>query len=134
MSWDSASAGSYQAGDDLYNDGGPYADAYEGGDGWYEPPAYNYNDGEYPAPDAAYDPPADVYAAGEAAAYDPPSALYADGEFAPDIDDGGEGIDYNPQDAHGFIRINAVRLKANRIREQQTKAASSSSSAHKKHK
>ena len=47
-----------------------------------------------------------------------------------DIDDGGEGVDYNPQDAHGFIRINAVRLKANRIREQQA-AASSSNKKHK---
>ena len=62
-----------------------------------------------------------------------PCPLYSADLASMDIDDGGEGIDYNPQDAHGFIRINAVRLKANRIREQQTKAASSSS-AHKKHK
>lgn len=63
-----------------------------------------------------------------------PCPLYSADLASMDIDDGGEGIDYNPQDAHGFIRINAVRLKANRIREQQTKTASSSSSAHKKHK
>jgi argininosuccinate synthase len=61
-----------------------------------------------------------------------PCPLYSADLASMDIDDGGEGIDYNPQDAHGFIRINAVRLKANRIREQQT--LSRSSSPHKKHK
>ena len=32
-----------------------------------------------------------------------------------DIEDGGKGLEYNPMDAQGFIRINAVRLRANRI-------------------
>lgn len=64
-----------------------------------------------------------------------PCPLYSADLASMDIDDGGEGIDYNPQDAHGFIRINAVRLKANRIREQQALGSSSSSSSpHKKHK
>ena len=30
-----------------------------------------------------------------------------------DIEDGGAGLEYNPMDAQGFIRINAVRLRAN---------------------
>ena len=59
-----------------------------------------------------------------------PCPLYSADLASMDIDDGGEGVDYNPQDAHGFIRINAVRLKANRIREQQA-AASSSNKKHK---
>ena len=54
-----------------------------------------------------------------------PCPLYGADLASMDIDDGGEGIDYNPQDAHGFIRINAVRLKANRIREQQAAASDS---------
>lgn len=32
-----------------------------------------------------------------------------------DIEDGGKGLEYNPADSQGFIRINSVRLRANRI-------------------
>mmetsp|Transcript_31013 Transcript_31013/g.51857 ORF Transcript_31013/g.51857 Transcript_31013/m.51857 type:complete len:225 (+) Transcript_31013:63-737(+) len=45
-----------------------------------------------------------------------PSALYSADLASMDIEDGGAGMDYNPADAQGFIRINAVRLRANRIR------------------
>lgn len=52
-----------------------------------------------------------------------PHPLYSADLASMDIDDGGEGIDYNPQDAHGFIRINAVRLKANKIRDLKVAGA-----------
>lgn len=45
-------------------------------------------------------------------------ALYSEQLASMDIEDGGDSLDYNPMDAQGFIRINSVRLKANRIREQ----------------
>lgn len=44
-----------------------------------------------------------------------PCALYSADLASMDIEDGGAGLEYNPQDAQGFIRINAVRLRANRI-------------------
>ena len=48
-----------------------------------------------------------------------PCALYNSDLASMDIDDGGAGLEYNPMDAQGFIRINAVRLKANRIVQAQ---------------
>jgi argininosuccinate synthase len=42
-------------------------------------------------------------------------ALYSADLASMDIEDGGKGLDYNPADAQGFIRINAVRLRAHRI-------------------
>jgi argininosuccinate synthase len=42
-------------------------------------------------------------------------ALYSADLASMDIEGGGTGMDYNPADAQGFIRINAVRLRANRI-------------------
>jgi argininosuccinate synthase len=42
-------------------------------------------------------------------------ALYSADLASMDIEDGGAGLDYNPADAQGFIRINAVRLRAHRI-------------------
>jgi hypothetical protein len=36
-----------------------------------------------------------------------------------DIEDGGKGLEYNPADSQGFIRINAVRLRANSILRNQ---------------
>jgi argininosuccinate synthase len=44
-----------------------------------------------------------------------PVALYNSDLASMDIEDGGKGLEYNPMDAQGFIRINAVRLRANRI-------------------
>jgi argininosuccinate synthase len=40
-----------------------------------------------------------------------PKALYNADLASMDIDGGGDAFDYNPADANGFIRINAVRLK-----------------------
>lgn len=40
-----------------------------------------------------------------------PKALYNADLASMDIENGGESFDYNPADANGFIRINAVRLK-----------------------
>mmetsp|Transcript_21633 Transcript_21633/g.45516 ORF Transcript_21633/g.45516 Transcript_21633/m.45516 type:complete len:421 (-) Transcript_21633:102-1364(-) len=40
-----------------------------------------------------------------------PNALYNPDLASMDIEGGGENFDYNPADAQGFIRINAVRLK-----------------------
>lgn len=40
-----------------------------------------------------------------------PKALYNADLASMDIENGGEAFDYNPADANGFIRINAVRLK-----------------------
>jgi len=40
-----------------------------------------------------------------------PNALYHPDLASMDIEGGGEDFDYNPSDAAGFIRINAVRLK-----------------------
>ena len=42
-----------------------------------------------------------------------PCALYSSDLASMDIEDGGKGLEYNPMDAQGFIRINAVRLRAN---------------------
>lgn len=50
-----------------------------------------------------------------------PIALYNADLASMDIDDGGKGIDYNPMDAQGFIKINAVRLRAHKV--LQTKIA-----------
>ncbi|RYH16196.1 argininosuccinate synthase, partial [archaeon] len=44
-----------------------------------------------------------------------PCALYSADLASMDIEDGGQGLEYNPTDAQGFIRINAVRLRANSI-------------------
>ena len=44
-----------------------------------------------------------------------PNALYSADLASMDIEDGGKSLDYNPMDAQGFIRINAVRLRANSI-------------------
>jgi argininosuccinate synthase len=49
-----------------------------------------------------------------------PFALYSADLASMDIEDGGRGLEYNPQDAQGFIRINAVRLRANRILRNAT--------------
>lgn len=40
-----------------------------------------------------------------------PFSLYSPDLASMDIEGGGEAFDYNPSDAAGFIRINAVRLK-----------------------
>mmetsp|Transcript_13948 Transcript_13948/g.18294 ORF Transcript_13948/g.18294 Transcript_13948/m.18294 type:complete len:431 (+) Transcript_13948:101-1393(+) len=40
-----------------------------------------------------------------------PKSLYSADLASMDIDDGGEGFDYNPGDSQGFIKINSVRLK-----------------------
>jgi len=40
-----------------------------------------------------------------------PKALYNADLASMDIEGGGDAFDYNPADANGFIRINAVRLK-----------------------
>jgi argininosuccinate synthase len=42
-----------------------------------------------------------------------PVALYSSDLASMDIEDGGGGLEYNPMDSQGFIRINAVRLRAN---------------------
>lgn len=44
-----------------------------------------------------------------------PRALYSADLASMDIEGGGNGLEYNPMDAQGFIRINAVRLRANAI-------------------
>jgi argininosuccinate synthase len=44
-----------------------------------------------------------------------PYALYSADLASMDIEDGGKSLEYNPIDAQGFIRINAVRLRANSI-------------------
>ena len=44
-----------------------------------------------------------------------PCALYSSDLASMDIDDGGKGLEYNPMDSQGFIKINAVRLRANGI-------------------
>jgi len=51
-----------------------------------------------------------------------PCALYSADLASMDIEDGGKGLEYNPLDAQGFIRINAVRLRANRILQQHMEA------------
>jgi argininosuccinate synthase len=56
-----------------------------------------------------------------------PAALYSADLASMDIDDGGDGLDYNPMDAQGFIKINAVRLRAHRI--LQSKLASDAAKA-----
>ena len=48
-----------------------------------------------------------------------PTALYSADLASMDIEDGGEGIDYNPADAQGFIRINSVRLCAASARKRR---------------
>jgi argininosuccinate synthase len=49
-------------------------------------------------------------------------ALYSADLASMDIEDGGAGLDYNPADAQGFIRINAVRLRAHRILQSAIEA------------
>jgi len=44
-----------------------------------------------------------------------PVALYSSDLASMDIEDGGNGLEYNPIDSQGFIRINAVRLRAHSI-------------------
>jgi len=61
-----------------------------------------------------------------------PNALYSADLASMDIDDGGASFDYNPMDAQGFIRINAVRLKA--YYHLQRKAAADGKGAKKKEK
>ena len=51
-----------------------------------------------------------------------PAALYSADLASMDIEDGGDGLDYNPMDAQGFIKINAVRLRAHRILQQKLAA------------
>lgn len=51
-----------------------------------------------------------------------PSALYSADLASMDIDDGGKGLEYNPMEAQGFIRINAVRLRANFLLQKYGKA------------
>lgn len=46
-------------------------------------------------------------------------ALYSADLASMDIEDGGDGLDYNPADSQGFIRINAVRLRAHRLLQNQ---------------
>lgn len=48
-----------------------------------------------------------------------PNALYLSDLASMDIEDGGKGLEYNPADSQGFIRINAVRLRANSILRNQ---------------
>lgn len=48
-----------------------------------------------------------------------PCALYSADLASMDIEGGGAGMDYNPSDAQGFIRINAVRLRANLLMRQK---------------
>ena len=50
-----------------------------------------------------------------------PNALYSEDLASMDIEDGGNGLDYNPMDSQGFIRINAVRLRASKARETLAK-------------
>jgi len=49
-----------------------------------------------------------------------PCALYSADLASMDIEDGGKSLEYNPMDAQGFIRINAVRLRANSILRAHT--------------
>lgn len=58
-----------------------------------------------------------------------PCALYSADLASMDIEDGGRGLEYNPQDAQGFIRINAVRLRANRILRNAVAAAAATSAS-----
>jgi argininosuccinate synthase len=51
-----------------------------------------------------------------------PCALYSADLASMDIDDGGKGLEYNPMEAQGFIRINAVRLRANFLLQKYGKA------------
>ena len=44
-----------------------------------------------------------------------PCSLYSADLASMDIDDGGNSLEYNPADSQGFIRINAVRLRANSL-------------------
>jgi len=50
-----------------------------------------------------------------------PNALYNADLASMDIEGGGSSFDYNPADAEGFIRINAVRLKTYAALRAQTK-------------
>mmetsp|Transcript_38423 Transcript_38423/g.70851 ORF Transcript_38423/g.70851 Transcript_38423/m.70851 type:complete len:420 (+) Transcript_38423:130-1389(+) len=50
-----------------------------------------------------------------------PNALYNPDLASMDIEGGGDDFDYNPSDAAGFIRINAVRLKTYAALRAQTK-------------
>ena len=50
-----------------------------------------------------------------------PNALYSADLASMDIDDGGKGLEYNPMEAQGFIRINAVRLRANYLLQKYAK-------------
>eukprot|EP00560_Eucampia_antarctica_P009502 CAMPEP_0197829316 /NCGR_PEP_ID=MMETSP1437-20131217/5744_1 /TAXON_ID=49252 ORGANISM="Eucampia antarctica, Strain CCMP1452" /NCGR_SAMPLE_ID=MMETSP1437 /ASSEMBLY_ACC=CAM_ASM_001096 /LENGTH=419 /DNA_ID=CAMNT_0043430901 /DNA_START=67 /DNA_END=1326 /DNA_ORIENTATION=+ len=50
-----------------------------------------------------------------------PNALYNADLASMDIEGGGASFDYNPADAQGFIRINAVRLKTYAALRAQTK-------------
>lgn len=52
-----------------------------------------------------------------------PCALYSADLASMDIEDGGAGLEYNPADAQGFIRINAVRLRANSILRKSAAAS-----------
>jgi argininosuccinate synthase len=51
-----------------------------------------------------------------------PVALYSADLASMDIENGGRGLEYNPADAQGFIRINAVRLRAHRILQSAIEA------------
>ena len=51
-----------------------------------------------------------------------PCALYSADLASMDIDDGGKGLEYNPMEAQGFIRINAVRLRAHFLVQKYGKA------------
>ena len=53
--------------------------------------------------------------------------LYSEDLASMDIEDGGKGLDYNPMDAQGFIRINAVRLRASTLRDTNANANASTS-------
>lgn len=53
-------------------------------------------------------------------------ALYSADLASMDIDDGGKSLEYNPADAEGFIKINAVRLRANTILRKHTSKLSKS--------
>jgi len=50
-----------------------------------------------------------------------PCALYSADLASMDIDDGGKGLEYNPMEAQGFIRINGVRLRANHLLQKYGK-------------
>jgi len=57
-----------------------------------------------------------------------PNALYSEDLASMDIEDGGNGLDYNPMDSQGFIRINAVRLRASTVRDNLANSKSKSNS------